>query len=106
MKKKIVIISISIVLLLGLVLLCFNTSQAKTNNKKELKETSHNLDEIYELISTGAYYKSDDTYSEEWIEFNYVLTHFYDYFNKDTKFMIYNKSIKPFENDEELENIG
>lgn len=111
-KKKVTIGLVSTILILILIINgCLNISHSTTNkeNKQtndEIKETSHNLDEIYELISTGAYLRSDDTYSDEWIEFNYVLTHFYDYFNKDTKFMIYNKPINPLGDSKQLENIS
>ena len=103
-KKMIVIIVGIVLLIIVLSIIVLSKDNSKSNNKDNqvnnevLKETSYTLDEIYELISTGAYYKTELKDCDEWIEFNYVLTHFYEYFSKDKKFMIYNKVLNPLDN--------
>ncbi len=108
MKKA--VISLLIVLLLGIsfsivssiaVNVLANNEKANSNNnyqnQEDLKESPYTLDEIYDFISSGDYWKTNYL-DENWIDLNIVLTHFYEYFSKDTKFMLYNKTLSPYFN--------
>lgn len=110
LTMKEVVVSLFIVLLLGisisigssLVVNVFAESakeELKPNKleTEDLKKSPYTLDEIYDIISSGDYWKTNYL-DENWIDLNIVLTHFYDYFTKDTKFMIYDKTLSPYFN--------
>ena len=102
-----VVISLSVVLLLGISISVVSTfvvnvfadkdSSYNNLNRDDLKESPYTLDEIYDFISSGDYWRTNSL-DENWIDLNIVLTHFYDYFSKDTKFMLYDKTLSPYFN--------
>ncbi len=102
-----VVISLSVVLLLGISISVVSTfvvnvfadkdSSSNNLNRDDLKESPYTLDEIYDFISSGDYWRTNSL-DESWIDLNIVLTHFYDYFSKDTKFMLYDKTLSPYFN--------
>ncbi len=120
LKKKIksnkltmqeVVISLFVVLVLGISISVVSSfavnvfaqeknvnSNSDHQDQEELKESPYTLDEIYDFISSKEYWQTKK-YDKNWIDFNYVLTHFYEYFSKDTKFMIYDKKISPYFDD-------
>ena len=109
LKMKEVVVSLFVVLLLGisislgssLVINVFaeNDKEELKPNKietEELKKSPYTLDEIYDFISSGTYFKVSyfTENCREWYDYNNVIINFYDYFTKDTKFMIYDKRMR------------
>ncbi len=109
LTMKEVVVSLFVVLLLGIsisigssfVINVFAENDKEDLKPKELetedlKKSPYTLDEIYDFISSGAYFKVDyfTENCSEWYEYNNVIIHFYDYFTKDTKFMIYDKRMR------------
>lgn len=117
LKKKIksnkltmqeVVISLFLVLVLGISISVVSSfavnvfaqeKNVNSNNnhqdQEELKESPYTLDEIYDFISSKKYLKIS-TRDEEWFDYNNVITHFYEYFSKDTPFMIYDKKLRSY----------
>lgn len=100
-----VVISLFVVLVLG-VAISFGSSfivnvfaEEDSNSdysnveREDLKESPYTLEEIYEFISSKKYLEIS-TKDEKWFDYNNVITHFYDYFSKDTPFMIYDKKLR------------
>lgn len=110
LTMKEVVVSLFVVLLLGIsisigssfVINVFAENDKENLKPKELetedlKKSPYTLDEIYDFISSGDYWRTNSL-DEKWIDLNIVLTHFYDYFSKDTKFMLYDKTLSPYFN--------
>ena len=107
-----VVISLFVVLVLG-VAISFGSSfivnvfaEEDSNSdysnveREDLKESPYTLEEIYEFISSKKYMETR-TRDEEWFDYNKVITHFYEYFSKDTPFMIYDKKLRSYWGDYE-----
>ncbi len=56
-----------------------------------LKESPYTLDEIYEKIENNELYKCN-IFEDDCQKLASVVFHFYDYFNKDTKFIVSSKN--------------
>lgn len=93
-NKKIYIIVgvISFVFFIGIGLLTnklmdiHRVNIVENHNKFDFKESPYTLDEIYEIIENNKLFEL--RFSAEGNEIGYVLMNFYDYFNKNTKFMV------------------
>lgn len=92
-KSKNTIINI-IIFVIGLVIgsiltLCIINIQDKKNENNKITESPYTINEIYEIIeSPNQFYELNDYHYND---FNYVITHFYDYFSKNTDFLVATK---------------
>lgn len=100
-KTYIIVCVISLLLVVGMLfglksLMNKEDNIIENQNKYDFKESPYTLDEIYEIIESNKLF--DLRFSDEGDEIGYILMNFYDYFNKDTKFMVakeLNESWKP-----------
>ena len=74
--------------------------KAKKTEDNKISESPYTLNEINEIIENPTkFYELNDYHYNE---FNYIITHFYDYFSKDTEFLI---ATKVEENDGKVTKI-
>lgn len=90
MKKKIILAGVLCLIILSGFLVVQaksinNSNENQSNNNVNVKSTEYSLDELYNFVKSNNF----STLNHENI--GYIYTHFYEYFNHDTKFLVISK---------------
>ncbi len=96
LKKKLKYLIIIFVILIILVVVGYKFIDERFDNliteDFNILESPYTVNQIYEIIESNKLFRKGFSYfNQDSIELGYILMNFYDYFDKDTLFLVANK---------------